>query len=136
MYIFILNICCFKLCNNYQKSFNPSTIRPLATISKVISNQHRKVKWEKRGRVFFCCFPSALKNRLLRTVTMVKITLMEIPCTRKYFRDEKKPHRNWINKGEMRSTKKTGTFPFAFYFKLENPNSLEGENDILTQEKS
>jgi hypothetical protein len=39
--------------------------------------------------VFFCfCF----KNRLLRSVSMVKTMLLEIPCILKHFREEKKPH--------------------------------------------
>lgn len=132
IYCLYLNIYCFKLCNNYQKSFNPSTIHPLVTISKVISNQHRNVKWEKSGRVdfflnFFVFFASALKIGFWGLwITAVKISLMKIPCTIKHFREEKKPHRNWMNKGKVRSTKKTGTFPFFFFFKQENPNSEKG----------
>jgi hypothetical protein len=61
--------------------------------------------------------------------------LLEIPCILKHFREEKKPHGDWIYKGEMWSTKKTGTFPFSFCFKLENPNSLEEDNDTDSREK-
>lgn len=81
--IYFKYIYCFKLCNNYQKSFNPSTIHPLATISKAISNQHRRVKWEKRGlvfAVFVFCFTDRLLRLRISTVT-VKITLGEGPCT-------------------------------------------------------
>lgn len=83
VFIYFKYIYCFKLCNNYQKSFNPSTIHPLATISKAISNQHRRVKWEKRGLFLlflFFCFTDRLLRLRISTVT-VKITLGEGPCT-------------------------------------------------------
>lgn len=92
---------------------------------------------KKRGEgVLVLLFASALKIGFWGLwVAMVGVMLMEIPCMAKHFSTEKQPHWDRVNKEEMRTTKKTGAFPFRLCFNLGKPWLLGGRWHCDSREK-
>lgn len=92
---------------------------------------------KKRGEgVLVLLFASALKIGFWGLwAAMVGVMLIEIPCMAKHFSTEKQPHRDWNNKEEMRTTKKTGAFPFPLCFNREKPWLLAGRWHCDSREK-